>query len=324
MLTYAFVTLYIGSRERGSREMILTRSQLESTTDEEGFSESERPERFETKALRLVRASLPEELRARVRSARELGRDLSEAEPEEPPLSTALPALDRLLQGGLPRGQMVEMIGARSSGRFSAVLSLLAAATSVGEAAALIDLGDGFDPATATAAGVDLERLLWARPTRLKHALAAAEMLLASGFPLVALDLGMPPVRGGRGAEAAWLRLARAARDHEAVLLIASPYRLSGTSASLVLQAERARAVWQGEGNAPRLLGGARSRVRLEKGRGRLPGQSEEIDFVLAEAPPAPVRPRTAPKARPQTVASPEAPAVTIWEEPVRAAAGRR
>src|SRR4051794_25777702 len=99
--------------------MILSRTQLQSTTNEEeipGF------ERTETRALRLVRAALPEELKARVRSARELGRDMREAEPEEAPLSTALPALDRLLRGGLPRGQMVEMIGARSSGRFSAVL----------------------------------------------------------------------------------------------------------------------------------------------------------------------------------------------------------
>jgi hypothetical protein len=281
-------------------------------------------ERTETTALRLVRAALPDELKARVRSARELGRDTREAEPEEAPLATALPALDRLLRGGLPRGQMVEMIGARSSGRFSAVLSLLAAATGVGEAAALIDLGDGFDPATAEAAGVDLERLLWVRPTRLKHALAAAEMVLASGFPLVALDLGMPPVRGGRGVEAAWLRLARAARDHEAALLVASPYRLSGTSASLVLQAERARVSWQGEAGAPRLLGGARSRVRLEKGRGRLPGESEEIELVLAEAPPAPARKRTASE-KPRAVAAPvDIPEIPSWEEPARAVAGRR
>src|SRR5438270_10116235 len=37
------------------------------------------------------------------------------------PRSTAAPTLDELLAGGLPRGQLVEMIGARSSGRFSTV-----------------------------------------------------------------------------------------------------------------------------------------------------------------------------------------------------------
>src|SRR6202023_573218 len=50
------------------------------------------------------------------------------------------PALDELLGGALPRGKLVEMIGARSSGRFSIVLAAIAAATAAGEAAALVDL----------------------------------------------------------------------------------------------------------------------------------------------------------------------------------------
>ena len=70
-------------------------------------------------------------------------------------------------------------------------------------------------------------------------------MLLASGFPLVALDLGLPPLRGGRGVEAAWLRLARAARAHDAALLVGSPYRVSGTAAAAVLKAAGGRAAWQ-------------------------------------------------------------------------------
>ncbi|RPH52836.1 hypothetical protein EHM82_09085, partial [bacterium] len=94
-------------------------------------------------ALHRLRATLPESFRSRIRSARELAREVREADEEETPLATAVPALDRLLAGGLPRGQLVELIGARSSGRFSALLAVLAAATGVGEAAALVDLGDG-------------------------------------------------------------------------------------------------------------------------------------------------------------------------------------
>ena len=45
----------------------------------------------------------------------------------------------------------------------------------------------------------------------------------------------------GRGVEAVWLRLARAARSHGAALLVGSPYRVSGTAASVVIKAERAR-----------------------------------------------------------------------------------
>jgi hypothetical protein len=241
-------------------------------------------------ALRLLRSSLPEAFRSRLRSARELDREIRDAAGEGA-FRTAVPALDRLLDGGLPRGQLVELVGGRSSGRFSTLLAVLAAATSIGEAAALVDLGDGLEPDAALALGADLERLLWLRPTTLKDALAGAEMLLASGFPLVVLDLGQPPVRGGRGVEAAWLRLARAARAHDAVLLVGAPYRVSGTAAGVVLKTERARAAWQGQGASPRLLTGCSSQLVLEKRRGQLAGRTE--GFALA-APGAP-RPAAAP-----------------------------
>ena len=238
-------------------------------------------------ALRRLRAVLPEDFQRHVRSARELDRELRDAREAESEsiLRTAVPALDRLLEGGLPKGQLVELVGSRTSGRFSTVLATITAATSIGEAAALVDLGDGLDPAAAEALGADLRRLLWLRPHNLKQALAAAEMVLASGFPLVVLDLGMPPVRGGRGVEAAWLRIARAARAHNAALLVSTPYRVSGTAAGVVLKAERARASWQGEDGALRLLSGASCSLELEKQRGRLPGQAEEMRLALGEVP---------------------------------------
>ncbi|MFL6258254.1 MAG: hypothetical protein ACJ76Y_00970 [Thermoanaerobaculia bacterium] len=264
-----------------------------------------------TAALRRLRAVLPEELRGQIRSARELDRELREAAGEGA-FATAVPVLDRLLDGGLPRGQLVELVGSRTSGRFSTLLAALAAATSVGEAAALVDLGDNLDPESASALGVDLSRLLWARPARLKEALAAAEMLLAGGFPLVALDLGMPPVRGGRGVEAAWLRLARAARAHDAALLVGSPYRVTGTAAAAVLQAGRGHAAWQGEAGSPRLLAGFTSRVELEKCRGRLPGQSEDLRLVVEDLP----RPAALPPRRPALPAAPPA-AAREWARPL-------
>jgi hypothetical protein len=239
-------------------------------------------------AIQRVRSALPEALRGRLRSARELDRTIRDEEEEHPPLVTAVPALDRLLDGGLPRGHLVELVGGRTSGRFSALLTALAAATSIGESAALVDLGDALDPAAALAVGVDLERLLWVRPSDLKEALAGTEMLIGAGFSLVVLDLGHPPVRGGRGVEAGWLRLARSARAHGSALLVGSPYRVSGTSASAVLKAARPRVAWQGGQGAPWLLGGLSARIEVEKHRRRLPGQSEGLELVAAEAPPIP------------------------------------
>ena len=73
-------------------------------------------------------------------------------------LPTRVPSLDRLLGGGLPRGSLVEICrrASPSCGLFSAALSALAAATQSGEAAALVDPGDHFDPQGAADSGVDL------------------------------------------------------------------------------------------------------------------------------------------------------------------------
>ena len=245
------------------------------------------------------RSPLSEALRLRLRSARELQRQLQDAAGAGA-FPTAVPAFDRLLDGGLPRGHLVELVGSRTSGRFSILLAALAAGTSAGETVALVDLGDGLDPGAALGAGIDLESLLWVRPSTLTHALAATEMLIAGGFPLVALDLGQPPVRGGRGVEAAWLRLARAARSHDSALLVSTPYRVSGTAAVAVLKAARGRAAWWGGGGSPRLLASVASQVELEKYRGRLPRGSEDLALALAGAPrpSAKAEPRPRPRIR--------------------------
>lgn len=237
--------------------------------------------------MRAVRSALPEALQDRVRSARDLSRR-QRREHAENPFPTALAPLDRLLDGGLPRGQLVELVGRRSGGRLSAVLAALAAATARGEAAALVDLGDGLDPRTAVEAGVEPGRLLWVRPRRVKEALAAAEILLEGGFPLVAIDLGQPPLVGGRGAEAGWLRLARQAKERQAALLVAAPYRVSGTAAATVIESRRERTVWcRGEspgesrasGALPPLLAGLHADLIRAKHRGAAPGMREALAF---------------------------------------------
>lgn len=271
-------------------------------------------------AIQRLRSSFPEALRSRIRSARELDRALRDSAGEGA-FPTAVPALDRLLDGGLPRGQLVEIVGTRTGGRFSTLLSALAAATSIGETAALVDLGDGLDPETALHLGIDLERLLWARPPRIKEALAATEMLLDGGFPLVALDLGNPPLRGGRGIEAAWLRLARAARAHDAMLLVGAPYRVSGTSAGVVLKAERGRITWRGGHGSPWLLAGVDSRLVVEKCRGRLPGQSEDLRLAAPGCPQAAPAPAVKPQPQAQPQSHPQSEEITAWPR-LRVAAG--
>ena len=246
----------------------------------------------------------PRSLVRQIRRGRELVGDspaIRVQETDAELFATRLSGVDRLLDGGICRGQTVELVGPRSSGRFSLVLELLAGATQSGESAALVDLGDHFDPQAAARAGVVLERLLWARPKRLKQALGSAEVLIGGGFPLVVIDLGLPPVPGGRGKESAWLRLRRAALDHQAALLIASPYRAGGTAPQKILElgsraspvrnagetpafpgdgALPVRALWaQAAPRSPRLLDGLATRLELAKSRGERPGAATDVEL---------------------------------------------
>ncbi|MEM8932273.1 MAG: hypothetical protein AAGE94_13915, partial [Acidobacteriota bacterium] len=121
--------------------------------------------------------ALPADLARTLRTGRQMIDDRRDR-PEGEHIPTGAPPLDRLLRGGITRGSTVELVAWGSSGRFSAVVGTLAAATSRGDAAALVDLGDALDPQSARAAGVELERLLWTRPRTLKEALLAAEAVI--------------------------------------------------------------------------------------------------------------------------------------------------
>ena len=196
-------------------------------------------------------------------------------------LATGVEPLDRLLPGGLPRGQLIEIVGRRSSGRFSIGLATLASVTSAGEPAVLLDPGEHLDLESAAAAGVDLELLLWVRPRRVKEMLAAAEMLLAAGFPLVVADFGLSARGGSFVPDAAWIRLARASQAQDSALLLLTPYRMSGIAAEAVVTADATRPLWQGAGATPRLLTALSSRLTLQKLARTTPGTSQTLSLSV-------------------------------------------
>jgi hypothetical protein len=231
---------------------------------------------------RVIQSELPDEIRPAVVRASELVRDRRGRFREEP-LVTSVPGLDRLLGGGLPRGTLVELTGRGSCGRFAFLLAALKTVTDTGEVVALVDQGEQLDPQSAASVGIDLERMLWLRPRNLPDALAAAEMLVHTGFPLVAVDFGLPPVRG-RAPLAAWLRLARSSTDHRAVVLVGSPYRLSGCAATAILTAGRGRGRWSGAIGTPRLLHGLESWLEVIRRRGRRPHELARTALTLPEA----------------------------------------
>jgi hypothetical protein len=235
----------------------------------------------EPDALARLRASFAGTAAAKMTNGTELIRALEKARRDES-IATTLAPFDALLGGGLPRGKMVELTGRRAAGRFSVVLSALAAATSMGEAAVLVDLGDHLDPQLAEANGVDLRRLLWIRPKSLKHAVMATEMIAATGFQLVVLDAGLHPMPGRRVPDASWVRLGRSAEAHGAAMLISTPYPLTGTASEAVVSAKRSRAKWIGRGKA-RVLAGLAVELTLEKHRHLKPGANASLTLeVLA------------------------------------------
>lgn len=85
-----------------------------------------------------------------------------EVRPPPEMVPSGIPQLDSLT-GGVARGCLTEICGTASSGRTSILLIALARATERGEVCALVDAGDAFDPASAAAAGMEMNRLLWVR-----------------------------------------------------------------------------------------------------------------------------------------------------------------
>lgn len=232
----------------------------------------------QSEVVRKLRATLEASVAARVSSATELIQALDRKRRIET-IPTTIESFDALLGGGLQRGKLVEIAARRAAGRFSIVMSALTAATTMGEAAALIDLGDHFDPQLADTNGVDLRRLLWIRPQSVKQAVMAAEMITATGFQLVALDLGLHPLRGKRAPDAAWVRLARTAEAHGTAMLVSAPYPVTGTMSEALVKGCGTRAKWLGGGKSPRLLEGVRTTFTLEKHRHKKPGAAESLEL---------------------------------------------
>ncbi len=231
--------------------------------------------------LARLRESLDESLRHRITSAAELQRGHSHQRREA--LPTTVAPLDRILDGGLARGELTEISGTRSSGRFSTVLAALAAVTSSGEPAVLIDHGDHFDPEHAAAAGVELDRLLWIRPPSVRDAVHAAELVIATGFPLVVVELGVQ-LRGRRVADASWVRLARAAASYGCALFVSTPFHLTATAPEAVVKSSHGKALWKGVGRSPRILTGVESELVVEKHRRHRPGAKEMLRLAASEA----------------------------------------
>jgi hypothetical protein len=202
---------------------------------------------------------------------RKLDRTLTSSLPERLGEDAVAPfgtdTLDRALSGGVPRGQVSEVVGPSSSGRTSVAWTALAAATLRGESVALIDTFDRFDPPTAHACGITLSKLLWVRGQALSkttgaidpawlpgvravngpgtfmervidRAIKALNLVVQSGVcTMVVIDLIDVPASALRRLPAStWFRIERAIEgsDTAVVILAAQPIARSAGGRSIV------------------------------------------------------------------------------------------
>ena len=204
---------------------------------------------------------MPHVARAHLESllrTRRLDRTLTTALPSIDPQDeyaigpSGLMALDVALGGGLPRGQLSELVGPRSSGRTSLLLSLLAAATARGESVALVDALDMLDVESAAAAGVDFDRLLWVRghvvpnaglcrdlnQRALAQAIRAFTLVLEAGqFGLVVLDLAEASPEAVRQLPfTTWLRLQRLLDGRQTMGVLVGNESMARSSAGLTIR----------------------------------------------------------------------------------------
>ena len=91
--------------------------------------------------------------------------------------------------GGVPRGRVVEVYGAESSGKTTIALHIAAEAQKMGGIVAFIDAEHALDPEYAKALGVDIDELLISQPDYGEQALEIADMLVRSGaVDLIVVD----------------------------------------------------------------------------------------------------------------------------------------
>jgi len=177
--------------------------------------------------------------------------------PEPELISTGMPPVDSIT-GGIPRGAITEIFGSRSSGRTTLAVNILAEATGRLEICALVDCNDTFDPASASAAGIDLSRLIWIRCAgNVEHAFKATEFLLqGGGLGIVMLDLGDVSSRYARRIPSPfWFRFHHSIEATPSSLIVIDQEPQAQSCAALTLKIKSGKPEWKGSGAANLLHG---------------------------------------------------------------------
>ena len=167
-------------------------------------------------------------------------------------IPTGINDIDRAL-GGIPVGAITELVAPQfiSTGQKSIQAQLLARATRE-QVCALVDATDSFDPKSAQAIGVNLQRLLWVRcgdrgMKGLEQAFKCADLLLqgSGGFGIIIIDLaGLPPRFVRKVPLTTWFRFRAVVEKQETALVFSTPHAVTSTCSELVLALSMQHVLW--------------------------------------------------------------------------------
>ncbi len=213
----------------------------------------------------------------------DLRRLLAEKFPQEPlpagdRLVTGFPGFEHVLDGGLTKGVITELISEHpQAGSASIIAALLHRACRERYFLALIDGHDSFDPPSIGSSA--LPHLLWVRCHKASEAMQAADLLLRDGnFPLVILDLVLNPLAELRRIPLNnWYRLQRLVEPAPSAFLVLTP-RSMISSAQWKLVLENRWTLSQLDTAAMDLWAQLRVRVqRAQPNKGRREGEFARV-----------------------------------------------
>jgi hypothetical protein len=174
------------------------------------------------------------------------------ARPAAATIATGIDDIDRAL-GGIPVGAITELVAPQfvSAGQKSIQAQLLARVTQQ-QVCALVDATDSFDPKSAQAIGVNLQRLLWVRCggqgiKGLEQAFKCTDLLLqgSGGFGLIIVDLAGVPERFVRKVPlTTWFRFRAVVKKQETALVFSTPHAVTSTCSELVLALSTQHVQW--------------------------------------------------------------------------------
>jgi hypothetical protein len=171
---------------------------------------------------------------------------------------------------------------------------MLAAATGRGELVALVDALDTFDVLSASAAGIDLERLLWVRghvvinpgmcrdsnQRAMEQAVKALMLILQAGnFGCVVLDVADAPAEAIRRLPfTTWLRLQRILEGSQTACLLVGAEPMARSSAGLSVKCKSTGQRAESRGQR------AESRGQRAESKGQMfKGFDVELDVISAK-----------------------------------------